>query len=396
MELTAPGPSGLDMLRGAPMMIRDPLGFLGQQWRKHGDVVQFPVPSPPSYLVNHPDAVDRVLRGNHKNYGKDTLQYRRLSLLTGFGLLTADTDLWRTQRPVVQPAFGADLAPAVDKATHAACSRIDWPDGVRDVDADILRITLEVVGEVLFGADLTGSAADLAEATLSGLEVVVKKSSPLSAPLWLPTPNNRQLATAKARLDQAVRELTARPAPDGTLLRLLQDGADPQTVRDQVVTFLVAGHETVASALTWSLYLLAQYPTDATSVDVFNEALRLYPPAWLITRQSLGPDELAGVEIPEGALIITSPYWLHRHPAAWDETEEFRPGRTLPRTGYVPFGAGPRLCIGRGMSLVEGPIILDHLRERYTFKTVRAVRMKPEVTLRPVGGMPLRVTRVAH
>jgi cytochrome P450 len=265
VELTAPGPSGLDMLRGAPSMIRDPLGFLGQQWRRHGDVVQFPIPNPPTYLVNHPDAVDRVLRGNHKNYGKDTLQYRRLSLLTGFGLLTADTDLWRTQRPVVQPAFGADLVPQVEKATHAACARIDWPEGVRDVDADILRITLEVVGEVLFGADLTGDAADLAEATLSGLEVVVKKSSPLSAPLWMPTPNNRQLAIAKARLDRAVRELTAQPAPDGTLLRLLQDGADPQTVRDQVVTFLVAGHETVASALTWSLYLLAQHPTDASS-----------------------------------------------------------------------------------------------------------------------------------
>jgi cytochrome P450 len=248
---------------------------------------------------------------------------------------------------------------------------------------------------VLFGADLTGSAADLAEATLSGLEVVVKKSSPLSAPLWLPTPNNRQLAAAKARLDQAVRELTATPAPDGTLLRLLQDGADPQTVRDQVVTFLVAGHETVASALTWSLYLLAQHPSDAGSADVFNEALRLYPPAWLITRQSLGPDELAGVEIPQGALIITSPYWLHRHPATWQNAEAFDPGRAIPRTGYVPFGAGPRLCIGRGMSLVEGPVILDHLRERYTFATTRTVRMKPEVTLRPVGGMPLRVSRAS-
>jgi len=394
VELTAPGPSGLDMLRGAPSMIRDPLGFLGTQWRRHGDVVQFPIPNPPTYLVNHPDAVDRVLRANHKNYGKDTLQYRRLSLLTGFGLLTADTDLWRTQRPVVQPAFGADLVPMVEKATHAACARIEWPEGVRDVDADILRITLEVVGEVLFGADLTGDAADLAEATLSGLEVVVKKSSPLSAPMWMPTPNNRQLATAKARLDRAVRELTATPAPEGTLLRLLQDGADPRTVRDQVVTFLVAGHETVASGLAWSLYLLAQHPTDASSAEVFDEALRLYPPAWLITRQALGPDEFGGIGVPEGALIITSPYWLHRHPATWDDPEEFQPGRSLPRTGYVPFGAGPRLCIGRGMSLVEAPIILDHLRQRYRFEVVREVRMKPEVTIRPVGGMPLRVSRL--
>ena len=394
MELTAPGPSGLDMLRGAPSMIRDPLGFLGTQWRRHGDVVQFPIPNPPTYLVNHPDAVDRVLRANHKNYGKDTLQYRRLSLLTGFGLLTADTDLWRTQRPVVQPAFGADLVPMVEKASHAACARIEWPEGVRDVDADILRITLEVVGEVLFGADLTGDAADLAEATLSGLEVVVKKSSPLSAPMWMPTPNNRQLATAKARLDRAVRELTATPAPEGTLLRLLQDGADPRTVRDQVVTFLVAGHETVASGLAWSLYLLAQHPTDASSAEVFDEALRLYPPAWLITRQALGPDEFGGIGVPEGALIITSPYWLHRHPATWDDPEEFQPGRSLPRTGYVPFGAGPRLCIGRGMSLVEAPIILDHLRQRYRFEVVREVRMKPEVTIRPVGGMPLRVSRL--
>jgi cytochrome P450 len=122
--------------------------------------VRFPSPDPPTFSVTHPDAVDRVLRGNHKNYGKDTLQYRRLSLLTGFGLLTADTDLWRVQRPVVQPAFGADLVPRVEESTRRVCSRIDWGDGVRDVYADILHITLEIVGEVLFGADLAGSAAE--------------------------------------------------------------------------------------------------------------------------------------------------------------------------------------------------------------------------------------------
>ena len=391
MDLTAPGPTGLDMLRGAPLMIQDPLGFLGQQWLKHGDVVQFPVPNPPTYFVNHPDAVTRVLQGNHKNYGKDTLQYRRLSLLTGFGLLTADTEQWRHQRPIINPAFGPDLPQRVAEATKRACERLTWTPGIHDVDADILRTTLEVVGEVLFGADLTGSAHQLAEATLDGLEVVVKKSSPASAPLWMPTPNNRQLARAKRQLDEAVRELTAQPAPESTLLRMLQTHADPQTLRDQVVTFLVAGHETVASALTWSLYLLAKHPTDAPSADVFDEALRIYPPAWLITRQALDADVLGGVEIPAGALIITSPYWLHRHPSAYDNPGEFRPGRTLPRTAYVPFGAGPRLCIGRGMSLVEGPLILDHLRALHDFEVVRAVKMKPEVTIRPQGGMPLRV-----
>ena len=172
---------------------------------------------------------------------------------------------------------------------------------------------------------------------------------------------------------------------------MLQTHADPRTLRDQVVTFLVAGHETVASALTWSLYLLAKHPTDAPSSEVFDEALRIYPPAWLITRQALDADVLRGVEIPAGALIITSPYWLHRHPSAYDNPGEFRPGRTLPRTAYVPFGAGPRLCIGRGMSLVEGPLILDHLRALHDFEVVRAVKMKPEVTIRPQGGMPLRV-----
>ena len=391
VELTAPGPSGPDMLRGAAQMIRDPLGFLGQQWLRHGDVVQFPIPDPPTYFVNHPDAVTRILQGNHKNYGKDTLQYRRLSLLTGYGLLTADTELWRRQRPVVQPALGSDLPARVTGATLAACRRLNWTAGVHDVDADILRTTLEVVGEVLFGADLTGSARQLAEATLQGLEVVVKKSSPLSAPLWLPTPNNRQLARAKQQLDSAVRELTARPAPNGTLFQMLQTHADPRTLRDQVVTFLVAGHETVASALTWSLYLLAQYPTEAPSAQVFDEALRIYPPAWLITRQALAADELAGVTIPSGALIIMSPYWLHRHPRAYDNPGSFEPGRPLPRSAYIPFGAGPRLCIGRGMSLIEGPLILDHLRQRYTFTTVRSVAMKPEVTIRPTGGMPLNV-----
>lgn len=390
------------MLRAFALIRRDPLAFLHRTWLRHGDMVQFPIPQPATYLVTGPDAVNRVLQANHTNYGKATLQYQRLSMVTGNGLLVADTGAWREQRRVLQPAFGRALLSRVEAASLEACKRLEaqWsraPSSIVDVDLAMQGLALEVVGESLFGVDLTGSAAGLAQATLEGLEVVVRRSrSPLAAPGWLPTHTNRMLTRANARLDAAVADIVARPAPAGTLLEVLQNSdMSAREIRDQVVTFLVAGHETVASALTWSLYLVAAHPEhrEATSDDVFAEALRLFPPAWLITRRSLGADTLDGVEIPAGALLIISPYVLHRHPGVWERPGAFVPGRTMPRVGYIPFGAGPRLCIGRAMSLLEGRIVLDRLRERFTFAAGPRPAIRPEVTLRPVGGMPLQVTR---
>jgi cytochrome P450 len=441
---TAPGPLGPDMLRAVSVIRRNPLEYLGSVWRRYGDVVQFPIPRPPSYLVNDPEGVRRVLVGNGRNYGKSTIQYRSLSLVTGEGLLVADTEPWRRQRPLVQPAFHHETLEHIVGHVDVALQRMfaNWDglpaDAVIDMDAAMMHGALEVVGHALFGTDLSADADRLARATLSALDVVVARARvPITPPAWVPSPANRKLHASVRELDQAVQRMLAERRRDrGTvpadMLDLLIESRDASgagltvpEIRDQVVTFIVAGHETVASALTWAWALLAEHPAiqhalqeesdavlggrAATFEDytrlpyaraVLDEALRLYPPAWLITRNALGDDVLGGHEIPRSSLVILSPWLLHRHPDVWAEPEEFRPDRFLSgeadRTSFIPFGAGLRQCIGRDFAYVEGVLMLAAIAGRYEVSFPQGVGMptsEPLVTVRPVGGLPLRVRR---
>jgi cytochrome P450 len=441
---TAPGPLGPDMLRAFSAIRRNPLAYLMSAWREYGDVVQFPIPRPPSYLVNDPEGVRRVLVANGRNYGKSTIQYRSLSLVTGEGLLVADTEPWRRQRPLVQPAFHHETLEHIVGHVDVAVQRMfeDWeqlPDGaVVDIDAAMMHGALEVVGHALFGTDLSADAHRLATATLAALDVVVARARvPITPPPWVPSPANRKLQSAVRELDGAVRRMLAsrsrddaRPATD--MLDLLLSSRDDSgsglsvaEIRDQVVTFIVAGHETVASALTWTWALLAEHPhiqrdlqaesdavlggRPATFADyarlplaraVFDETLRLYPPAWLITRSALGADVVGTREIPAKSLVILSPWLLHRHPDVWPDAEAFRPARFLEgeadRTSFIPFGAGLRQCIGKDFAYVEGVLMLASIAGRYELSYPdggRRPRAEPLVTVRPVGGLPMRVAR---
>lgn len=436
---TAPGPDGPTMLRGFGVIRRNPLRALATTWRHYGDVVQYPIPRPPTYLVNDPDGVRRVLVGNARNYGKSTIQYRALSLVTGEGLLVADTEPWRRQRRLVQPAFHHETLEAVvdhvNTALEGVCAGWDaLPVGaVTDVDAAMMHAALEVVGHALFGTDLSNDAERLASATLEALDVVVARARvPITPPSWVPTPANRRLARAVAQLDAAVASMLQQPPTGHDMLAMLRSvhdeagvGLTPQEIRDQIVTFIVAGHETVASAMTWAWALVARHPEvqerlHAEAVDVLgdrpvafddldrlpyaravlDETLRLYPPAWLITRKALQADVIGGHDVPAGALIILSPWLLHRHPRVWVDPAQFRPERFLEgevdRTCFIPFGAGPRLCIGRDFSYVEGVAMLASLARRYRFDYPLGSTVPladPLVTIRAVGGLPLRVTR---
>jgi cytochrome P450 len=441
---TAPGPLGPDMLRAFSVIRRNPLEYLACVWRQYGDVVQFPIPRPPTYLVNDPDGVRRVLVTNGRNYGKSTIQYRSLALVTGEGLLVADTDAWRHQRPLVQPAFHHQTLEHIVGHVDVAVQRMfaDWeslPDGaVVDVDAAMMHGALEVVGHALFGTDLSADADRLARATLSALEVVVARARvPITPPAWVPSPANRKLQSAVRELDGAVSRMMADrrrnpPAVAADMLDLLMGSRDEggrglsvREIRDQIVTFIVAGHETVASALTWAWALLAAEPgvqadlqaesdavlggRPATFADygrlplargVLDEALRLYPPAWLITRKAAEGDVLGGHEVPASSLIILSPWLLHRHPDLWPQAGAFRPSRFVDgqadRTALIPFGAGLRQCIGRDFAYVEGVLILAAISGRYSLSYPLGSgmpRAEPLVTIRPVGGLPLRVSR---
>lgn len=435
---TAPGPLGPDMLRAFRTIRSNPLEYLHSVWRAHGDISQFPVPRPPSYLVNSPSGVRRVLIDNARNYGKSTIQYRALSLVTGEGLLTSDGDAWKGQRRVLQPAFHHSALEDIGNHVSAATQRVaqQWrnlPGGtVVDVDAFMMSAALEVVAASLMSTDLTGKSSDIAAATLDALEVVVARARvPITPPGWLPTPANRVLRRSVARLDAAVSEMVAARGsdPGADLLGMLlsvRDQRDQQLplseIRDQLVTFIVAGHETVASALGWAWGLIAAHPrvgdriaeeADAvarsraiTFADypeltytraVIDETLRLYPPAWLITRSAIDKDTIDGVPVPAGALIIMSPWLLHRHSRLWAEPEEFRPERFLggvERFAHIPFGAGPRLCIGRDFSYVESVMMIAELGRQFTMHQPPGASLPegdPLVTIRPRGGMPLIV-----
>ncbi len=461
--LDADGPLPLDMLRAVRGIRREPLAFLHQCVHRYGDLVAFPLPGTPVLLVNDPDGARRVLLERHAGYGKATVQYTSLSLVTGIGLLTAEQAEWKPRRAVDQPAFRHTALPGVAaSAGHAACAlRRVWdaaPDHTVDAEQAVLRAMLDVVADTLFDADLEKVAPGehlgrrLVEAVDEALQIVIARARlPLPALLARVFPPARRaqarLEAANAVLDDAcariVADRRARGVGEGDadllalLLRAARAGVlTEREVRDELVTMVIAGHETVASALTWALHLLATHPSaqdrlaeeldgvlgaaddarptweDLAGLEytraVLDEALRLYPPAWVITRKALADDVVAGVAVPAGTLMIISPWLLHRREAAWPDPERFDPGRFLAAPGrksaasrpsgdYLPFGLGPRLCIGRDVALVEGVMVLAGLlRGRRVLPAVghpgvSDVPLDALVTLRPHGGMPLRV-----
>ena len=433
------------MLRHAYRMRTDPLGFLVDCAAEQGDLVEFPIPRQRVFFVNDAQAVGRILQGNHRAYGKDTLQYRSLAVVTGQGLLVSEGEPWLRGRRMVQPAFHHSTLQALGGQVDAAAARLlaTWdavPDGhLVDVDAAMMRVTLEVVGQALFSTDLGPSAVGLVSAVVDSLDQVARRArSPLPLPLGWPSSGNLRLRAALGTLDTRVEEMVAArrrlPEHGHDLLGLLLAGAGaelpaghgPQQVRDQVVTLIVAGHETVASALTWAWWLVAgdrhvarrlseesravlggraatveDYPRLVYTRAVLDEALRLYPPAWLVTRRLLTDDVLADQPVPAGSLVIVSPYALHRSPRLWPQPEVFDPERfaagadPLPRYGYLPFGAGPRMCVGREFALVEGVLLLAAVAGRFTLARAPGQRVvaDPSVTVRPRGGLRLVLGR---
>lgn len=440
-----PGPGGPEMLRSIGLMRRHPPEFLARCARRYGPVVRFPMPRSEVWLVTDPLDVRRVLQTNHRAYGKRTIQYDTLAMVTGTGLLASDTDLWRRMRQVMSPGFHRSLVAGMSSAVHEATAR--WIDTMssspaheQDVDAEMLGLTLEIVASTLLGGRLAGRADHLVDAVMTALRFVVARAQqPVPLPESWSTPGRRRLKDALRVLDAAVDAViaTRRQSPPGSdvlwmLISALDAGTvDERQVRDEVVTLIVAGHETVAATLTWTWWLLARHPEvehrvhvevdavdvpDATGWDagvldrlpitraVVDECLRLYPPAWVITRRSLEPDVLGGYDVPPGATVILSPYVVQRDGRWWPNPDKFRPQRFADESAssasgsgpltYFPFGAGPRLCIGRDLALLEAPLVVAAVARSLRIRPLRA-STEPDfgVTLRPKGGLPARVER---
>lgn len=435
--MNAPGPEPARMVRGIREIRQAAPEFLLSMQREFGPIVQFPIPKPLTYLVSDPVWVDHVLRANARNYGKATIQYRTLALVTGYGLLAADTHAWREQRKVVQPAFHHDVVAGVVEHSVAATNQVITgltasTNQVIDLDQEMMELALNVVGSALFGAEFNEKANQLVLATLNGLDVVVSRArTPIFPPKWIPTPLNLKLKKANRTLSSAVDKIIDKASSNkgnNTIAELLvaeliAGNLSRNQVRDELVTFIVAGHETVASALSWALHLISnnleiqdQLACEAQMIfgqrdpifsdyeklkcaqAVFQEAMRLYPPAWVLTRNAIDADQIAGVEIAPGSLIVISPWVVHRDLTAWSEPNEFKPERFLfneriTAGSYIPFGLGNRMCIGRDFAMFEGVIALAMLARKFRFDSVeKDVLALPSVTVRPKHGLKLKIT----
>jgi cytochrome P450 len=399
--------------------------------------------------AHEPAAVRHVFLDNAANYRKDALQLRVLSPGLGNGLLTADGDTWRLQRRSLAPLFSprqvAEFAPAMQKVAAATVEGLGHRrDGaVTDVGELMSRMTLEVLEQTLFSQGLGRAPSAFQKAVTSYFDSF-GRLDPLDligAPAFLPRfgrlrgrPALKFFETAvDAIIDSRKALLNKGGEAPHDLLTLLLGAKDPETglgmpepdIRANIVTFIGAGHETTANGLTWTLYLLSQSPewreraekeADETfdperpaSLEkcqvlraVFDEALRLYPPAAILSREAIADDEILGVHVPAGTVIVVSPYVLHRRRGLWENPDAFDPSRFLgerreriDRFAYIPFGAGPRVCIGMAFAIQEAVIVLANLLRTFRFDLVEAHPVMPQqrVTLRPRGGMKMHAKR---
>lgn len=431
-----PGPEGYRLFASARQIQRDPLQFLTELTRTYGDIAFVRFLVWPVYVINHPDFIKQVLQEHHRNYNKDNFDYRLLRPLLGKGLLTNDGASWLHQRRLIQPTFHrqrlAAFGSLMTEATLAMLERWERCAGrgeVFDVAAEMMLLTLRIIGQALFSLDLSDDANAVGQAITTANDYL---RAPFP-PLFVPTPRNRRLQTALRRLDALVYDLitTRRQSQQDTpdLLSVLLAVRDEETgqgmndrqIRDEVITLLLAGHETTAVALCWTWYLLAQHqeceqrlhavlggrlptvedlPNLPYSRMVLEESLRLYPPAWSFSRNALADDELGGYHIPAGSTVLLCPYTTHRHPAFWEQPEVFDPLRFTPECvaarphyAYFPFGGGPRLCIGSAFAMMEAQLILATVAQRYRLCLGTDMRVEPEplVTLRPRGGLPMLI-----
>lgn len=465
---------GADWMGHLREMNRDRLGFISRFNTDASDVARIQVFNYSVVLAHSPAAIRDVLVSQADGFHKSPVQRSAMHPLAGLGLFTSEDALWRRQRRLMAPLFQPqNLAGYAESMANCAERTVStWQDG-QDIDlaAEMTRITMDVAGKTLFDVDTTDDADALGHALTDALEWInqafaspalllqmrvktafehlaartrgplrtwsLRLAEALHAPLRLPTRRTRAMHRAIARLERRVAEMiaqrrAARQPPDDLMSRLLfardeDDGGtmSDRQIRDEVLTLFVAGHETTATGLAWTLHLLMQHPdvharclAEAEALPgpsvrfediprlsytqmVIKEALRLYPPIYMFARQTQRAVRVGAYEVPAGRLLLLSPYALHRNPRIWPEPECFRPERftpeeekARPRGVYLPFSTGPRVCIASRFALIESQIILATVLRRFALEPLQAeVQPEPTATLRPRGGVWARVRR---
>jgi cytochrome P450 len=427
----------------ASEMQRDPLRFM-REARQYGDVVGMRFVFSDAYLIYHPDSVKHVLQENNTNYNKDLFTYKLFRPFLGRGLLTNDGESWLHQRRLMQPAFHrkriATYGTIMAEATLALMER--WQkyvqqDSSLDIAEEMMHLTLGIVGQTLFSIDLSDDTNTIGPAVTTMLKLLGNYIYDPFPPISVPTPRNRRLLSANRSLEQVIYHIIAERRQQnkdtGDLLSMLLSARDEETgegmndqqIRDELMTMLIAGHETTANALAWTWYLLSQHPEveqhlyseidevlggKAPTLEhlpdlkytnmVLEEALRLYPPGGIFGRKAIADDELGGYRIPANSMIIVSPYATQHHPDYWPDPERFDPDRFTPEHSanrshyaYFPFSSGPRMCIGSNFAMMEAQLILATIAQRYQLRMVPGHPVEPQllVTLRPKYGLQMTI-----
>jgi cytochrome P450 len=420
------------------------LEFFQNLAKQYGDISRFSIGPQAAFFVNHPDLIKDILVSNHANFEKG-LVLKRAKRLLGEGLLTSEGDFHRRQRRLSQPAFHRQrIASYADvMVDYALRAGERWHAGQTiDVAEEMMRLTLGIVGKTLFDADVESEAGEVGAAMTTVMELFDTLTMPFFELLSkLPLPQLRRFDAARTRLDQIIFRMVAerrnRGVDRGDLLSMLLlaqdeegDGGNmtDQQLRDELMTIFLAGHETTANALTWTLYLLSQHPGIESSlireIDsvigsrnpkfsdvaelrftemVLSESMRLYPPVWAIGRLATVDCEIGGYFVPQKSVVVVSQYVIHRDERYYQNPLLFDPQRwipdlrdTRPPFAYFPFGGGPRRCVGEGFAWMEGILLLATLLQRWRFRLVpdHPVALKPVVTLRPKYGMKMVVSSV--
>jgi cytochrome P450 len=433
----APGPKPKFPGRSLLAVRRDPLAFFSSLAREYGDIVQFKLGPEQLFLVSHPDVIRDVLVTHQRNFHKGRGLERAKSFL-GEGLLTSEDDFHLRQRRLAQPAFHRQRIAGYAEVMSAYAERHQrrWRDRMAlDVHQEMMTLTLAIVGKTLFDADLEGEASDIGGALGTIFETFnATFFNPIGALLEkLPLPMTLRFRAARARLDATVYRMIAERRRSGldrgdllSMLLLAQDTegdggrmSDLQ-LRDEAMTVFLAGHETTANALTWTWYLLSGSPevearlhaevdslgSAALGMDdvarlpytrmVLAESMRLYPPAWALGRRAKAACEMGGYPVPARAIVIASPYVVHRDARWFPHPERFDPERwraeraaERPKFSYFPFGGGTRVCIGEQFAWTEGILLLATIARLWRFRLVAGhpVALQPIITLRPKHGM---------
>jgi cytochrome P450 len=421
---------------------RDPLAMM-LETAARGDVVPVFLPRQTGVMVSDPEVVRRVLIVEPERYDKGTRGFRTLKLILGDGLVTSEGDFWRRQRRIAQPAFHKNRISAFAETIvqHTDDLAAEWEVRAKtgksfDAAEDFMNVTLRIIASTMLSTDLKTDQSETGEA-LAGVLTYINSMIFNPVPLWFPTPTNLRFRRAARFLDGVVARLIAGRRASGTpgedLLGMLLSARDPETgagmsdreLRDEVMTIFSAGRETIANLLAWTAWLVARHPDvrarlEAEVDEVFGdrapdmaglgrltyqkavlfESMRLFPPAWVVSRRCKEPDVLGDLAVPANSMVFVAPWVLHRDPRWFPEPDRFLPARFLPgapeppKGAYFPFGAGLRTCIGRDFAMMESQLVFARLVQRFSWKDIDDRPMVPEplITLRPKDGVWLRAT----